>query len=281
MLKAPPYLRLYMRQRGEKCVAFDRKSAPRIPYGGMDRAWMDRDEGPLKRMNFILFHGKVQYGILSVEIELKDVIFYDTLALEIGSALFFLYLALEQQEMRKSLEEKNQILDYAASHDELTGVLNRTGVMASIVDFIHENKKDDDSRFIIVMADLDHLKQINDNFGHAEGDHAIRSATGILRQAMPVGCPLGRSGGDEFTGVMKMRSDKDIDAFIAGVRSLCDDRNSESDKPYYVDISVGCQVLRAGDMPGGLKLALKQADGKLYEAKAVRRKNVVKESLSE
>ena len=82
-------------------------------------------------------------------------------------------------------------------------------------------------------------------------------------------------------GQAKMRSDKDIDAFIAGVRSLCDHRNSESDKPYYVDISVGCQELRAGDMPGGLKHALKQADGKLYEAKAVRRKNVVKESLSE
>ena len=277
MLTAPPYLRLYMRQKGENYVAHDKKDAPRISYGGMTRAWVEPYEGPVSRMNYILFHGKTQYGILSVEIDVDDVLFYETLSLEIGSALFFLYIALEQQEMRQALEEKNQILDYAASHDELTGVLNRTGIMSNIVDYIHENKVNDDSTFALVMADLDHLKQINDNFGHAEGDHAIRSATEILKQTLPPGSPFGRSGGDEFTGIMRVESEGDIEAFITRVRILCEDWNADSVKPYYVNVSVGCCELRAGDMPSGLKLALKKADDMLYKAKAVRRKSVMRE----
>ncbi len=277
MLTAPPYLRMYMRQKGENYVAYEKKDAPRISYGGMTRAWVEPYEGPVNRMNFILFHGKTQYGVLSVEIDVKDMLFYETLSLELGSALFFLYLALEQQEMSQSLEEKNQILDYAASHDELTGVLNRTGIMSRIVEFIHENMVDDNSLFAIVMADLDHLKQINDNFGHAEGDHAICAATEILKQALPPGSPIGRSGGDEFTGVMKLESEGDIEAFVTRVRILCGDWNSDSVKPYYVNVSVGCYELRAGDMPAGLKIALKYADERLYEAKSSRRKSVKRE----
>ncbi|MCR4589650.1 MAG: GGDEF domain-containing protein [Lachnospiraceae bacterium] len=277
MLTAPPYLRLFMRQKGENFVSYDKKDAPRISYGGMTRAWVEPYEGPVNRMNFILFHGNTQYGVLSVEIDFSDVLFYETLSLEIGSALFFLYLALEQQEMRQALEEKNQILDYAASHDELTGVLNRTGVMSRVVDFIHETKENDDSTYALVMADLDHLKQINDNFGHAEGDYAIRSATEILKQTLPAGSPIGRSGGDEFTGIMKLESEGDIEAFVTRVRIRCGDWNADSEKPYYVNVSVGCCELRAGDMPIGLKTALKVADERLYEAKSARRKSVMRE----
>ena len=277
ILTAPSYLRMYMQQKGEKISAYDRTDAPRISYGGRTEAWKGYDSGLVSRMEFLLFHGKTQYGVLSVEISLNDVMFYETLSLEIGSALYFLYLALEQQEMSRALEEKNQILDYSASHDELTGILNRAGVLSSIIDFMHEHDKNNSREFAIVMADLDHLKQINDGFGHPEGDYAICAAAEILKKALPEGSPLGRTGGDEFTGIMMIRSDGDMDSFGMRVRALCEDKNAVSGKPYYIGVSVGCYKLRAKDAATGLRDALKKADEKLYEAKSMRRKSVVRE----
>ncbi len=277
MLMAPPYLKLYMVQQRDSYRSYDKTDAPRISYGGLSELLSEKEKESVNLMNFILFHGKTQYGLLSVEIGLEDVLLYETLSLEIGSALFFLYIALEQQELSRALEEKNQILDYSANHDELTGILNRTGIMSKIVDYIHENRENDDTVFAMIMADLDHLKQINDKFGHAEGDYAICAATDILKNALPEGSPLGRSGGDEFTGIMKIDSLSDREAFGARVRILCEDKNAESGKPYYVNVSFGCQEFRAGDFPGELKNIMKQADEKLYEAKKTRRENVVRE----
>ena len=88
---------------------------------------------------------------------------------------------------------------------------------------------------------------------------------------------MGRSGGDEFTGIMKIDSLSDREAFGARVRILCEDKNAESGKPYYVNVSFGCQEFRAGDFPGEFKNIMKKADEKLYEAKKTRRENVVRE----
>lgn len=276
MLQAPSRIRLYMLQQGESCEAYDRYDAPEISYGGMTRL-CSADSGAVNRMNFVLFHGGIQYGILSVEIDLGDVPFYDMLSLEVGSALFSMYIALEQQELQRVLEEKNQILDYAASHDELTGILNRTGIMSRVVDFIHETGSTRDVNYAVVMADLDHLKQINDTFGHKEGDYAIRKAAQVLKQALPEGSPLGRSGGDEFTAVFIIDDPGDMEAFAGRVRILCEECNAESDKPYYINVSTGCFSVKAGESAVGLKRALEKADERLYEAKKFRRMNVVRE----
>ena len=278
ILTAPSYLKLYMQQRGESISAYDRTDAPKISYGGMTVVCEEYDNEPVSRMEFLLFHGKTQYGVLSAEISLNDVMFYETLSLEIGSALFFLYLELEQQEMSRALEEKNQILDYSASHDELTGILNRAGVMSSMVDFIHEHREDAHNTFAVVMADLDHLKEINDGFGHPEGDYAICSAAEILEKALPEGSPFGRTGGDEFTGIMKISSEEDMNSFSLRVRALCEDKNAVSGKLYYISVSVGCYMINAEDTAPGLTDALKKADEKLYEAKLLKRKSVLKEA---
>ena len=100
--------------------------------------------------------------------------------------------------------------------------------MSCIVDFIHTEKTDENSLFLLFMADLDHLKQINDTFGHAEGDNAIRTAADILKRSLPEGSPFGRTGGDEFAGIMKCTGDSDEMRLKYNIKSFCDSYNEQS-----------------------------------------------------
>ena len=268
----PPEARLFLCQKGSDVCVYKKEEAPVIGRRGL-RRYIESEESS-RFADFILFYQENQYGMLCVEIDPDDVLFYHTLSLEIGSGLRYLQIALEEKAARDSLAEKNQILDYTASHDELTGLYNRAGVMSRIFPYIREHGEM--GRFVAVMADLDHLKQINDTFGHGEGDSAIQTAADVLRAAMPKGSPIGRSGGDEFTGVFFLDSSKDEETFLRTIKRSCEAYNLSSGKPYYVGISVGCRKFEAGEEKDILAV-LKDADRALYQAKKSRRKSVLRE----
>ena len=222
---------------------------------------------------YILFHDNIQYGSWSVKLELSDFMYYYTVSLEMGSALRYLFLALEQQKTQEKLEQQNLILDYSASHDMLTGLLNRTGVIRKIAEYIEERPFG--SRFAAVMFDLDHLKQINDTFGHVEGDYAIRAAADIALWSLPEGAPIGRTGGDEFMGLFNVEEDFDEEEFKASIKKFCAEENETNGKLYYVDISMGCYVFTRQKNTSPMD-CFKEADMKLYEAKKSRRENIVR-----
>ena len=275
MIEAPENVVLVMKQWGDEWETYDQESAIRIGYGQMNDLIRPSDEA-VYMTDFILFHGREQYGIWSAEIDINDAFFYETLSLEIGSAIYTLRSSLAEQKLRHDLEIKNKILDYAARHDQLTGVLNRTGVMSNIVDFIDGKRKENETCFLAIMADLDHLKQINDTFGHNEGDSAIRAGANIINSVLPEGSPFGRTGGDEFTALMECSSADDGNELKANIKKACEDYNDISGKPYYVDLSVGyCLMAEYEDMQHLIQI-LKKADEMLYEEKKHRRESVVR-----
>ncbi|MEE3466826.1 MAG: GGDEF domain-containing protein [Eubacterium sp.] len=265
------YMHLY--QKGVSIVSYDEEDAPVI-YPG-DLAAYNTDEEKTQMATFLLFYGDIHYGVFCVELETSQMLFYYTLSLEIGSALRYLYLALDQKRTLLVLSEKNQILDYTASHDPLTGYLNRAGVMAESFAYMHEYRIG--SHFIAVMADLDHLKQINDTFGHDAGDDAICTAAKALAAALPEGAPLGRTGGDEFTCLFECSSDAEAEmhAFRRRVKVFCDEVNETGGRPYYIGVSIGCFEFAMGEEID-LPTILKAADQGLYDAKKSRRKTVIK-----
>ncbi|MBQ7677761.1 MAG: GGDEF domain-containing protein, partial [Lachnospiraceae bacterium] len=185
----------------------------------------------------------------------------------------YLYMELEQQAAHLALAEQNQILDFSASHDALTGYYNRAGVMKKAFSFIRESK--DTDTFMAVMADLDHLKQINDTFGHDEGDSAIKEAADMLSGALNDRGIVGRTGGDEYVCFFKITEEGSEDAFISHIKEACRAYNAASGKPYYVEISIGCYPFGRSE-GSDLLSVLKKADVKLYEAKKVRRASVVR-----
>lgn len=120
----------------------------------------------------------------------------------------------------------------------------------------------------IIFADVDGLKQINDEFGHTEGDAAIRITARALRHASPDTALCVRFGGDELLAV----SDEECDEGIIRQRfeQYIAERNQELQKPYKVSASIGVFVAReAKDLD--FEELLKEADQLMYQEKRAKK----------
>ena len=84
-------------------------------------------------------------------------------------------------------------LEYRATHDALTGVLNRGAVIDMTVQTLQKTGA------VMVVLDIDHFKQVNDEFGHPAGDTVILGIVGCLRRIVGDCGLIGRVGGEEFT----------------------------------------------------------------------------------
>lgn len=94
---------------------------------------------------------------------------------------------------------------YEASHDSLTGLLNRREMERRMQTAL-ENAKVDRSSLAVVMIDLDGFKSINDRFGHSAGDDFLRHVASSLRDSVRAGDLIARFGGDEFLVMLERTS---------------------------------------------------------------------------
>lgn len=108
------------------------------------------------------------------------------------------------------LVDANARLSHAASHDFLTGVLNRQGLF----DCLESTLKDEDrlTKVAVMFLDIDRFKGVNDALGHDAGDLLLQTIAQRLSDLLPNGCHVGRLGGDEF--VIIMRDASQLDAVI-------------------------------------------------------------------
>lgn len=123
----------------------------------------------------------------------------------------------------------------------------------------------------VILADLDNLKGINDNFGHDEGDNAICVVANALLHIFGESAVCCRFGGDEMIAVTRYRVDE------KAVKSRFEDYfaeyNRTSKKPYRVGASVGVYSVEGSDRFDFEEL-FKEADKKMYEEKVVRRAKI-------
>lgn len=265
-----------MRQNGDVIYSYDlQKAAPIHPGDGIFNL-----PGAEERQHFyftyLLFDGPRQYGILSVEVPPDQTQFFYMISLQVGTALHFREMALKEEDYRSQLRKQNEQLQYSATNDELTGILNRRGVMDRIPSYAAEHAG---QKAFILVADLDHLKQINDHYGHVEGDFAIRKCADTLRYILGPEAIIGRIGGDEFLAVYPESAEtgKDGRAMREKLRSFMGEFNAGSDKAYYVELSVGITSFTCKGDPDIAALT-RNADARLYEDKSRRRASVAKEA---
>ena len=121
--------------------------------------------------------------------------------------------------------------------DELTGLYNRRGFLASAMHQLklaHRNSQD----VILLFIDIDNLKEINDTFGHREGDLAIIRAADALEKTFRDSDILARMGGDEFSVLASEASISNREAIVARMNRSLEKANAEESR-YKLSFSIG------------------------------------------
>ena len=163
---------------------------------------------------------------------------------------------------RKRVEE---ILHELSLTDDLTGLSNRRGFFT-----LAQQELKIANRMIkgvsLVFADLDNLKNINDSFGHQEGDKVLIEAANILKKTFREADIIARIGGDEFVLFQIGNSGITMDKINERVQTAIHKYNANADREYTYSISFGIAFCE----PEGsysLDELLAQADKSMYEQK--------------
>lgn len=163
---------------------------------------------------------------------------------------------------RKKLEYQ---LAYQATHDALTGAINRTALLDHLSDAIVYAKRNSLAVWV-AFIDLDRFKFINDRFGHRSGDQVLRGISQRLRAALRSNDILGRYGGDEFIAVLRGGPEAEMSAeTLERIMCAVAEPVKIDGHTMRVNCSVGVAVFpQDGDTPEQL---MEQADAAMYRAK--------------
>ncbi|HEX9082192.1 MAG TPA: GGDEF domain-containing protein [Holophagaceae bacterium] len=150
--------------------------------------------------------------------------------------------------------------------DPLTGVSNRATVLHQLEKH-HELARRHHRPLTVILADLDHFKQINDTYGHAAGDQVLRTFGGLLTGRLRGSDHVGRLGGEEFLMVLP-ETPASMALHVAEKlrRALEDEIIEFHQQGLRVTCSLGLAEMTVADVNGGDLLA--RADAALYRAKA-------------
>jgi len=198
---------------------------------------------------------------------------YETLSVELSCAIKISLMLNSHKKVEnelkfalKEFEKYNDNLKYLSFRDELTGLYNRRGFIKHGT-ILLEKASEKSGKGILIFADMDGLKKINDKYGHGEGDNAIKEIASIITQAFSRDDIIARLGGDEFTILTTVDSDYEEGLIIDKIKSLTDYHNEKSLKPYMLSISMGVVVFTLKENNQTLDSLLKKADITLYKNK--------------
>ncbi|MHB8284421.1 MAG: putative bifunctional diguanylate cyclase/phosphodiesterase [Caulobacteraceae bacterium] len=165
-------------------------------------------------------------------------------------------LELQVQELRTRLD----IAKHAARHDDLTGVLNRSGFLDELTARLLHNRRNQN----VLMIDLDKFKAVNDTLGHGAGDDLVRKICTSIQGVIPADAVLARLGGDEFGVIVETGSEVGLSNLCTHILKACGQTRYITGHEVQVSASIG--VARQVANHSELEL-MRQADLALYAAK--------------
>lgn len=170
--------------------------------------------------------------------------------------------------------EHNELMLYQATHDELTGLVNRRE-FARRVDEALRVARSDRAQHLLCFIDLDQFKVVNDTVGHAAGDALLRQVADLLRESSRKADSVARLGGDEFGILMSHCPVAAGQRTAEGLRrAVADFRFVWEDQIFTIGASIGITAISA-DHVGTVTELFKQADAACYAAKDGGRNRVV------
>lgn len=228
-----------------------------------------------------IFTSEDHHGLFLCETDIRNFHHIYSTSLQLGTALKFLKMYEEQQQTNQQLEytlsvlhEKNRQLSKISTIDELTGLKNRRGFLTEVQTVISSDFNHG-QRAILLFADMDNLKVVNDKFGHEDGDFALRTIATALKTSLRNDDIIGRIGGDEFVAFALLGTQQSANTIANRIREKLAAMNEVCDKAYYIDASIGI-VDFICDANTDIQVLLKQADEALYENKSHKRSSILK-----
>ncbi|MEN6359099.1 MAG: PAS domain S-box protein [Smithella sp.] len=178
-----------------------------------------------------------------------------------GEPMGFRGIARDVSERRR-MEEKLRSISIT---DELTGLYNRRGFISLSEQQIKIAKRAR-MNMLLFFADLDKLKQINDTFGHQEGDNAIVEGAAVLREVFRESDIIGRIGGDEFAVLTTNTTEETRELLTMRIHDILDAHNRFEGRHYHLSFSIGVAHYNS-EATGSLDDLMVQADTLMYQEK--------------
>jgi len=201
-----------------------------------------------------------------------------------GKILFFIEIYLQKIKLKETIQElqktkrlvleQNRQLKRLSMHDDLTGLYNRRHLVASLEQEFSRCCRHG-TELSLVMLDLDHFKNINDNFGHNFGDYVLKEFSALLRESVRESDLVFRFGGEEFIVLLPQTNMDGATKSAEKICQKCAERMIDDGK-YAVKITVSIGVTsynkKLHQTPGCM---ISFADEALYQAKESGRNRVV------
>ncbi len=189
-------------------------------------------------------------------------------SLIIALTLESLILAFAVSEKVKRLNDQKEAAQASASTDDLCPVLNRRGWYREALSRL-EQIKESDEKLVLIFIDIDKFKQINDVFGHINGDRVLIAFSNIIKhQARPTDI-IGRIGGDEFVVLSPCKTNEHASKLVERLQDRLEGlRINVDDKQIPVSASIGFQI--ASDTNNELSTLLHGSDVAMYKVKAAK-----------
>jgi two-component system, cell cycle response regulator len=169
-------------------------------------------------------------------------------------------------DLQDALVSARESMRHAATHDSLTGLMNRGEILAMLQREL-ERARREHQPVGVILGDIDHFKSVNDTLGHLFGDEALREIGGRLRAQLRLYDGVGRYGGEEFLMVLPncdlanaLLRANELREIIAAAPVVC------SGKERLITMSMGVAVSTC-EGKNEVETLLNQADAGLYAAK--------------
>jgi len=166
---------------------------------------------------------------------------------------------------QKRYEEDIRIMSIT---DQLTGIYNRRGFLTLAEQQLKVAERNKEG-LVLLFADLDDMKTINDTMGHKKGDEALIDAASILKKAFRGSDIIARIGGDEFA-VLALGASKEYPETLEQRLQHCIDlHNARKNKEYTISMSIGLAYYDP-EMPSSIDELMSRADELMYRQKKIK-----------
>lgn len=167
-----------------------------------------------------------------------------------------------------TLKRQHDLLKTMAVRDQLTGLYNRHYLVDIMAGKVSEAKRHEQS-LCVIMVDIDHFKDVNDSFGHLEGDKVLQKIAQILQDEARREDVVARFGGEEMVIILNNCSLTEASLKAEKLR-----KKIESSEPEGIAISASFGVVQMNEVNNTCEKLFKCADDALYKAKELGRNRV-------